>query len=55
MRRTRHAPLPPAALDVPFGPPPEAYRSRCPVCGEERLVNEAISDVAVGAATFRGE
>jgi hypothetical protein len=25
------------------------------VCGEEMLVNEAIIDVAVGAAKFRGE
>ena len=28
---------------------------RCPVCGEEMLVNEAIIDVAIGAAKFRGE
>src|SRR5262249_9912498 len=39
----------------PFGPPPEEYRYRCPVCGEEMLVNEAIIDVAVGAAKFRRE
>jgi len=25
------------------------------VCREEMLVNEAIIDVAIGAATFRGE
>jgi hypothetical protein len=31
------------------------YLYRCPVCGEEMLVNEAIIDVAVGAAKFRGE
>lgn len=55
MRRKRHAPLPPEALDAPFGPAPEGYRSRCPVGGEEMLVNEAIIDVAVGAAKFRGE
>src|SRR5215211_5493316 len=55
MRRKRHEPLPPEALDEPFGPPPEEYRYRCPVCGEEMLVNEAIIDVAVGAAKFRGE
>jgi len=55
MRRKRHAPLPPEALDEPFGPPPEAYLYRCPVCREEMLVNEAIIDVAIGAATFRGE
>ena len=54
MRRKRHEPIPPEALDEPFGPPPEEYRYRCPVCGEEMLVNEAIIDVAVGAAKFRG-
>ena len=55
MHRQRHEPLPPAALDAPFGPPPEEYLYRCPVCGAARLVNEAIMDVAVGAAIFRGE
>ena len=40
---------------IPFGPPPEEYLYRCPVCGEEMLVNEAIIDVAIGAAQFRGE
>ena len=55
MRRKRRAPLPPDALDEPFGPPPEEYLYRCPACGEEMLVNEAIIDVAVGAAQFRGE
>jgi hypothetical protein len=55
MRRPRHAPLPPEALDEPFGPAPEEYRYRCPVCGEEMLVNEAIIDVAIGAVQFRGE
>ena len=45
---------PPEALDEPFGPPPEEYLYRCPVCGEEMLVNEAIIDVAIGAAKFRG-
>jgi hypothetical protein len=55
MRCKRHAPLPQEGLDEPFGPPPEEYRSRCPVCNEEMLVNEAIIDVAVGAAKFRGE
>ena len=44
MRRKRHEPLPPAALDEPFGPPPEEYLYRCPACGEEMLVNEAIMD-----------
>jgi hypothetical protein len=42
-------------IDIPFGPPPEEYLYRCPVCGAEYLVNEAIIDVAVGAAQFRGE
>ena len=55
MRRKRHEPIPQEGLDVPFGPPPEAYLYRCPVCGAEMLVNEAIMDVAIGAATFRGE
>lgn len=55
MRRKCHEPILPEALDEPFGPPPAAYRSRCPVCREERLGNEAIIDVAIGAAKFRGE
>ena len=55
MRRKCHAPLPPDTLDGPFGPPPEEYLYRCPVCGEEMRVNEAIIDVAIGAAQFRGE
>ena len=55
MRRKRHAPRPPEALDEPFGPLPEEYLYRCPVCREEMLVNEAIIDVAIGAAKFRGE
>jgi hypothetical protein len=42
-------------IDIPFGPPPQEYAYRCPVCGTEDLVNEAIIDVAVGAAKFRGE
>ena len=44
MRRKRHEPLPPEALDEPFGPPPEEYLYRCPVCREEMLVNEAFID-----------
>lgn len=55
MRRKRHEPLPPEDLDGPFGPPPEEYLYRCPVCSEEMLVNEAIIDVAIGAAKCRGE
>ena len=55
MRRKRPAPILPDALDEPFGPPPEEYHYRCPACGEEMLVNEAIIEVAIGAAKFRGE
>ena len=55
MRRKRHAPILPQSLDEPFDPPPEEYLYRCPVCGEEMLINEAIIDVAIGAAKFRGE
>lgn len=55
MRRKRHEPLPRESVDEPFGPPPAEYLYRCSVCGAERLVNAAIMDVAVGAATFRGE
>jgi hypothetical protein len=55
MRRKRHAPTLSEALDEPFGPPPAEFLYRCPVCGEEMLVNEAIIAVAVGAAKFRGD
>ena len=48
-------PVPREGIDMPFGPPPEEYLYCCPVCGEEELMNEAIIDMAVGAATFRGE
>ena len=54
MRRKHHEPIPQESLDAPCGPPPEGYHYRCPVCSEERLVNEAIIDVAIGAAQFRG-
>ena len=54
MRQKRHEPIPPEGLDGPCGPPPEEYLYRCAVCGEEMLVNEAIIDVAIGMATFRG-
>ena len=54
-RRKRYEPIPPTGLDAPCGPPPEEYLYRCSVCGEEMLVNEAIIDVAIGAAKFRGE
>ena len=55
MRRKRYEPIPQEDLDVPFGPPPEEYRYRCAVCGEEMLVNEAIIDVAIGMAKVSGE
>jgi hypothetical protein len=42
-------------IDIPFGPPPEEYVYRCGVCGVEDLVNEAIIDVVVGGAKFRGD
>ena len=48
-------PVPREGIDMPFGPPPEEYLYRCPVCGAEELIHEAIIDVAVGAAQFRGE
>jgi toxin ParE1/3/4 len=34
-RCKHHEPLPQEGLDEPFGPPPEEYLYRCPVCGEE--------------------
>jgi hypothetical protein len=42
-------------LDIPFGPPPEEYLYRCPVCGTELLVNEAIIDVGISMAKFQNE
>lgn len=55
MSQSGKEPVPREGIDIPFGPPPEEYLYRCPVCGEEELINEAIIDVAVGAAKFRGE
>ena len=55
MSQLEKEPVPREGIDIPFGPPPEEYLSRCPVCGAEELINEAIIDVAVGAAKFRGE
>jgi hypothetical protein len=37
MRRKGHEPIPLEALDDPFGPPPEEYLYRCPICGEETM------------------
>jgi hypothetical protein len=54
MRRKHPEPLPQGGLDEPCGPPPEEDLDRCPVCGEERLVNETSMDGAIGAAKFRG-
>jgi hypothetical protein len=51
MRRKRHEPIPRENLDEPYGPSPEAYRYRCPVCREERLVNEADHGCGHCAAT----
>ena len=55
MSRQGTEPLLREGTAIPFGPPPEEYLYRCPVCDEEMLGNEAIIDVAVGAAKFRGE
>ena len=54
MAQDAHERQPREGIDIPFGPPPEAYLSRCGVCGEEMWVKEAIIDVVVGAAKFRG-
>ena len=54
MHRQGTEPLLREGIDISFGPPPDEYLYRCPVCDEEMLVNEAIIDVAVGAAKFRG-
>jgi hypothetical protein len=40
-------------LDEPFGLAPIEYPYRCPVCGAELLVNEAIIDVGIGMAKFQ--
>ena len=40
--------------DVPFGPPPEEFHYRCPHCGCEFWVNEAIIDFELGFAEFEG-
>jgi len=55
MAQDTHEPHSREGIDIPFGPPPEEYLYRCGGCGEEMLVNEAIIDVVVGAAKFRGE
>jgi hypothetical protein len=52
MRRKRHAPIPPDALDEPFGPPPEEYLYRCPACGEEMLVKPTVCLDSLGNFIF---
>ena len=54
-RRKNPEPLPPAALDVPFGPPPAASLSRCAVCGPALRVHEALSEAGIGMAQFHKE
>ena len=44
----------PEEMDLPFGPPPEEYHYRCPYCGVELWVNEAIIDFELGFAEFEG-
>ena len=40
MSRQGTEPLLREGIDIPFGPPPEEYLYRCPVCDEEMLVND---------------
>jgi hypothetical protein len=42
-------------IDTPFGPPPEEYLYRYPVCGEEAWVNKEIVDVTIGRLKFDGD
>jgi hypothetical protein len=53
MRRQEEVPQAREDRDEPFGPPPIEYPYRCPVCGTELLVNEAIIDVGIGMAKFQ--
>jgi hypothetical protein len=55
MGQDAHEAQPREGIDIPCGPPPEEYRYRCGVCGEEMLVKEAIIDDAVGVAKLHGE
>ena len=52
-RRQEEVPQAREDRDEPLGPPPIEYPYRCPVCGPERLVNEAIMDVGIGMAKFQ--
>lgn len=53
MRRQEEVPQAREDRDEPFGPPPIEYPYRCPVCGTELLVNEAIIDGGIGMAKFQ--
>jgi ribosomal protein S27E len=55
MRRQEEVPPVRENLDEPFGPPPSEYLYRCPVCGTELLVNEAIIAVGISMAKFQNE
>ena len=55
MRDDANERQPSEGIDGPFGPPPEAYLYRCPVCGEQGLVNEEIVDVTIGWLKFNGD
>ena len=55
MNEDANAPRPREGSHTPFGPPPEEYLYRCPVCGEDALINEEIIDVTIGTLKFRGE
>ena len=55
MRGPEEVPQAREDLDEPFGPPPIEYLYRCPVCGTELLVNEAIIEVGIGMAQFQKE
>ena len=55
MRGPEEVPQARKDLDEPFGPPPMESPYRCPVCGTELLVNEAIIDVGIGMAKFQNE
>ena len=53
MRRKKYELPPKEGVDEPFGLPPIEYLYRCSVCGEEMLVNEAISDGGIGMAKLQ--
>jgi hypothetical protein len=53
MHRQDEVPPGKVDFDKPFGPSPIEYLYRCPVCGLELLVNEAIIDVGIGMAKFQ--